>query len=99
MQIQSVKHKRLLALFQRPGTSVKGLDAAVVKKIRSMIAQLETNNHPNDLRAGFPRWKVHELTPKYPGAWSLWVTGNYRLTFYFDAKSGDITDLDYEDYH
>lgn len=99
MQIQSVKHKGLKGLFEKPGNSVKGLDAQTTKKVRMMISQLVANNHPNDLRAGFPGWKVHELTPKYPGKWSLWVTGNYRLTFMFDPKMGDISELDYEDYH
>jgi plasmid maintenance system killer protein len=27
------------------------------------------------------------------------VTGNYRLTFFFDAANVSADDLDYEDYH
>ena len=29
--------------------------------------------------------------------WSIWVSGNWRLTFEF--RDGDVYILDYEDYH
>jgi proteic killer suppression protein len=31
------------------------------------------------------------------GRWSIWVTGNWRLTFEF--LDGHVHVLDYEDYH
>jgi toxin HigB-1 len=31
------------------------------------------------------------------GEWSLWVTGNFRLTFRIDGD--DVNDIDLEDYH
>jgi len=48
------------------------------------------------LRA-FPLWKAHQLTGDRKGVWSLHVTRNWRLTF--RIKDGEISDVDYEDYH
>jgi len=31
------------------------------------------------------------------GRWSIWVNGNWRLTFAF--RDGHVFDLDFEDYH
>jgi plasmid maintenance system killer protein len=31
------------------------------------------------------------------GVWSIWITGNYRLTFEIDGE--DATNVDLEDYH
>jgi proteic killer suppression protein len=31
------------------------------------------------------------------GTWSLWISGNWRLTFRIEAD--EIVDLDLEDYH
>ena len=99
MQIKSVSDKRVRALVEKPNlTSVKGLDARETRKISDMIAAIRVASHPRQLQT-VASWKVHELTPKFPGKWSLMVTGNYRLTFYFDASTQSIRDVDYEDYH
>jgi proteic killer suppression protein len=34
---------------------------------------------------------------KLKGRWSIWVNGNWRLTFAFEE--GDAHLIDYEDYH
>jgi len=44
-----------------------------------------------------PGWKLHELTGKLADHWSIWVSGNWRLTFKFEA--GDAVLVDYQDYH
>ncbi len=44
-----------------------------------------------------PGFKLHPLRGKLRGRWSIWVNGNWRLTFEF--KNGDARLLDYEDYH
>lgn len=99
MQIKSVTDKRVKALVERPSlTSVKGLDARETRKISDMIAAIRVASHPRELQS-IPSWKVHELKPGFPGKWSLTVTGNYRLTFRFDAANRSVSDLDYEDYH
>ena len=33
------------------------------------------------------------------GVYSLMVSGNWRITFCYDANDDEIYDLDFEDYH
>jgi toxin HigB-1 len=44
-----------------------------------------------------PGFKFHTLKGKDKGRFSVWVTGNYRITFGWSGE--DSTDLDLEDYH
>jgi len=44
--------------------------------------------------AGF---RLHPLKGKEKGRWSIWVNGNWRITFEF--RDGNAYVLDYEDYH
>lgn len=99
MQIVSVKDKRVRALVDNPKqTSVKGLDALETRKIVEMISAIRVMTHPRDLLA-VPSWKCHELSPGRTGTWSLTVTRNYRLTFFVDLDAGEVSVMDYEDYH
>ncbi len=41
--------------------------------------------------------KLHELLGKEKGTWSVWVSGNWRVTFQFDGA--DASKVDYRDYH
>jgi proteic killer suppression protein len=42
----------------------------------------------------YPGWRLH---PLIDGRWSVWVNGNWRLTFLFE--DGDAVLVDYLDYH
>jgi proteic killer suppression protein len=44
-----------------------------------------------------PGYKLHELKGKEKDTWSVWVNGNWRITFRFDGA--DAIDVDYLDYH
>src|SRR3546814_12304651 len=50
-----------------------------------------------------PGWKLHKLAGKNPKGqsvkdhWSVSVSGNWRLTFYFDGEHAVL--VDYQDYH
>ena len=44
-----------------------------------------------------PGWKLHPLKGGLAGHWSVWVSGNWRLTFTF--KDGHTAVVDYQDYH
>jgi proteic killer suppression protein len=46
---------------------------------------------------GFPGWRLHQLSGRMSGHWSIWVSGNWRLTFCFIGEDADI--VDYQDYH
>ena len=48
---------------------------------------------------GVPNWKAHQLRSKRKGTWSLFVTRNWRLTFWGHGEEIEIMDLDFEDCH
>jgi toxin HigB-1 len=44
-----------------------------------------------------PGYRLHPLKGAGPRRWSIWVNGNWRVTFEF--QDGNALILDYEDYH
>ena len=44
-----------------------------------------------------PGLNFHQLRGDRKGTYSVWVNGNWRVTFQFLGK--DAKDVDYEDYH
>jgi proteic killer suppression protein len=46
---------------------------------------------------GLPGWGLHPLKGDLAGHWSIWVNGNWRMTFRFDRT--DAVLVDYRDYH
>ena len=44
-----------------------------------------------------PGWRLHPLSGKYKGHWSVAVSGNWRIVFAFDGA--DAVLVDYLDYH
>lgn len=44
-----------------------------------------------------PAWCLHQLSGDLAGHWSVWVTGNWRLTFTFE--DGDAVLVDDQDDH
>ena len=44
-----------------------------------------------------PGYGLHQLKGDLNGSWSVWVSGNYLLTFDFEGE--DATNVDFEDYH
>ena len=75
-----------------------GLHAEAVPKLKRMISFLQDMESEEELRL-VPTWKAHQLSGNRKGAWSLFVTRNWRLTFRIDKTEIEIIDLDYEDYH
>jgi toxin HigB-1 len=45
-----------------------------------------------------PGFHLHPLTGSLAGFWSVTVRANWRIIFRFDDH-GDVTDVDYMDYH
>jgi toxin HigB-1 len=58
-----------------------------------LLAALDTSQTIDDMNV--PGFRLHRL--KGSGRWSVWVNGNWRLTFEF--RDGHAYVLDYEDYH
>ena len=56
---------------------------------------LDAASAPND--ADLSGYRLHRLKPARERRWSIWVSGNWRVTF--RVEGGDVTDVNYEDYH
>jgi proteic killer suppression protein len=96
MRIRNVLHKGLRRLIEEDDAS--GVQAAAADKLRRMISFLQDMEREDELQS-VPSWKAHRLAGARKGAWSLFVTKNWRLTFQIDRDEIEIFDLDYEDYH
>jgi toxin HigB-1 len=63
-----------------------------------MVAFLQDMEGEAELHA-IPAWKAHLLSGDRKGAWSLFVSKNWRITFRIERRTAEIVDLDLEDYH
>lgn len=90
--IRSYRSKAL-ELFATAGDAKK-LPVQNHARIRRQLLALETALRPEDIN--IPGFKFHGLTAD-PKRWSIWVTGNYRITFGWDGTFA--VDVDIEDYH
>jgi len=88
------RHKGLEAFYRADST--KGIQAAHAKKLRFVLIALNTAQEPADLQhhAGL---RLHPLKGDLKGYWSVWVNGNWRVTFRFVGT--DVELVDYQDYH
>jgi proteic killer suppression protein len=91
--IRTFAHKSLEALF-RTGSKA-GVQPAHAARLRRQLARLDVATGPQDMR--LPGWRLHPLKGELAGHWSVWVSGNWRLTFRFEGT--DAVLLDYRDYH
>ncbi|KGD94326.1 type II toxin-antitoxin system RelE/ParE family toxin [Rhizobium sp. YS-1r] len=91
--IVSFRHKGLEA-FYHSGTT-KGIQAAHAAKLGRILGLLDAAAGPADLN--LPGFKLHPLKGDLKGQWSIWVNGNWRVTFRFVGV--DIELVDYQDYH
>lgn len=91
--IRSFRHKGLETLFLTGKTT--GIQAAHAKKLRRQLAALNEASSPQAMN--IPGWRLHPLKGEMAGQWSVWVNGNWRLTFAFEGI--DAVLVDYQDYH
>ena len=91
--IQSIRHKGLGKFFE--SGSAAGIQPHHAKRLRMLLAALDTAHSINDMSV--PGFRLHPLRGTERGRWSVWVNGNWRLTFEF--RDGHAYVLDYEDYH
>lgn len=91
--IKSFRHKGLRKYFE--SGSAAGIQPHHAKRLRMQLAALDTAQCIEDI--DIPGFRLHPLKGTDEGRWSIWVNGNWRLTFEF--QSGDAYVLDYEDYH
>ena len=91
--IISFRHKGLEG-FYRTGKT-RGIQPAHAAKLLRILAALDVATGPAELN--FPGYKLHPLKGALDGHWSIWINGNWRVTFRFVGI--DVELVDYQDYH
>jgi len=91
--IQSFRHKGLRKFFE--SGSAAGIQPHHSKRLRMLLVALDTALSIED--TDVPGFRLHSLKGSERGRWSVWITGNWRVTF--TCKDGHAYVLDYEDYH
>lgn len=91
--IQSFRHKGLRKFYE--SGSAAGVQPHHAKRLRMLLTALDTAQSIEDM--DIPGFRLHQLKGEERGRWSVWVNGNWRVTF--DFKDGHAYVLDYEDYH
>lgn len=97
--IKGFRHKGIQAYFE---TGFKaGTQAKHAERLNVQLTALNSAVQPEDMSA--PGWKLHKLVGKNPKGqtvqdhWAVSVSGNWRLTFYFEGENAIL--VDYQDYH
>ncbi|MEX0731753.1 MAG: HigA family addiction module antitoxin [Aquisalimonadaceae bacterium] len=74
--------------------SAAGIQPQHAKRLRMQLAALDTAAAIEDM--DIPEFRLHPLKGRERNRWSVWVNGNWRLTFEF--RDGNAYVLDYEVY-
>jgi proteic killer suppression protein len=72
-----------------------GIRPVHVARLRLILGWLGAAVVPNDMN--LPGLRLHRLKGNRADRWSVWVSGNWRVTFAFDGEH--VIEVDYEDYH
>ncbi len=91
--ISSFRHKGLRKYFE--SGSAAGIQPTHAKRLKMQLTALDTAETIDDMV--IPGFRLHALKGSDKRRWSIWVNGNWRLTFEFE--NGNAFILDYEDYH
>ena len=91
--IKSFRHKGLKRFYETGKRT--GIQPKHAQRLRLQLAALDTAQTIDDMDV--PGFRLHPLKGRAKRRWSVWVSGNWRLTFEFEQGNAHI--LDYEDYH
>ena len=91
--LRRFRHRGLKRLYERDDRS--GVNAEHAARLERILTLLDVAQRPADI--DLPGYRLHPLKGHRKGERSVSVSGNWRVTFRFDE--GDVTDLNYEDYH
>lgn len=92
--IKTFRHKGLKAFFEKG--SLAGIQAAHAPCLAAMLRRLNETTHAQGMN--LPGWGLHPLKGReLKGYFSVWVNGNWRMTFTFEGT--DAVLVDYLDYH
>lgn len=90
--IKSFRHKGLRKFFETGNRA--GIQPQHATRLRMQLAALETAQTIDDM--DIPGFRLHSMKGSDKGRWSIWVNGNWRITF--ESVDGHVYVLDYEDY-
>lgn len=91
--ITGFRHKGLEEFYRTE--SLRGIQPAHASKLARILAALDAAATAEELN--LPAFRLHPLKGQLRGYWSIWVNGNWRVTFRFTGP--DVELLDYLDYH
>ncbi len=91
--IKSCCHKGLQAFFETG--SKAGIQPKHAPRLGNLLDQLDKSKSAGDMN--LPGWRLHPLSGGLADHWSVWVNGNWRVTFTFDGQDAIL--VDYQDYH
>ncbi len=91
--IRSFRHKGLRILYET-GSS-RGIPPARAERLQEILTLLDVATSPRDL--ALPGFGLHQLQGALALAWSITVSGNWRVTFVFEL--GDMFEVNLVDYH
>ena len=86
--IKSFRHKGLEAFFLTG--SKAGIQPSHELKLRRQLRRLDESVATTDMN--LPGWKLHALAGSMVGHYSVWVNGNWRLTFAFEGQDAVLVD-------
>lgn len=88
--VNTSRHKGLQAFFET--SSKAGIQSHHAPRLKRQLTRLDFSKQAEDMAV--PGWKLHPLSN---GHWSVWVNGNWRMTFTFEGVDAIL--VDYQDYH
>ncbi|MDP2751174.1 MAG: type II toxin-antitoxin system RelE/ParE family toxin [Rhodocyclaceae bacterium] len=88
--IKTFRHKGLQIFFET--SSKVGIQPHHAPRLKRQLTQLDLATCLEDMNR--PGWKLHRLSDGYG---SIWVNGNWRMTFSFDGA--DAVLVNYQDDH
>jgi len=91
--IQSFRHEGIEQFFLTGNKA--GIQPKHATRLALQLSMLNQAKTPADMDA--PGWRLHALKGNLAGHWTIWVSGNWRLTFAFEDENAVL--VDYQDYH
>ncbi len=91
--IKSFVNKGLKDFFETG--SKRGIKPEHAPKLGRILDRLDASTAPQDMN--LPGYGLHQLKGNKRDLWAVSVSGNWRITFYFEGQDAYL--VDYLDYH
>lgn len=91
--IKNFRHRGLMTFFEEG--SKAGIQPHHAARLARQLLQLDMAKQAQDMN--IPGWKLHTRSGSLEQHGSVWVNGNWRMTFTFEGE--DAVLVDYQDDH